>query len=537
MKNYKYLFISILKVFVLIGIILGFMKSNNIVLGVAGIAVLIGFELISYFTSSKNTDINKLVSGIEEVALGNLSKSFKFQTGILGKISQDLNKILHNYRDALSQITFSSDETSGVTKELSRVTEETSRAIDEVAKAIEHIALGAQEQENMIRIVLDRSQNLGEISKITTMETVKAHEKWQITNKVFIKSKDSLQNLIDSMRERMEKNKRLVKQTQKVSEDINEINGIVDLVKDISEQTNLLALNAAIEAARAGDAGRGFAVVADEVRKLAEMTKEATNKINSRIGEFGQEINTLLSNLEESIIKEQEDSDMIQDTQESFNDMTVSLTDIDKVIRQTSEKMNAQLQSVQEIIEHLKKVADVSEETASGTQQISASVEEQTAILDEISNNALLLDKMTKDLRNIVSQHSKVNINKEKFDKIVKASKNLIEKLSTNDDIRKLNKETHHKLFEQLLRENQNINMIYVYKADGSRVSISDESLKAIDVKNRPWFLEALEGKTYFSDLYLSIDTKKVCITVSTPIYDYSNRIIAVLGVDSEIES
>jgi methyl-accepting chemotaxis protein len=60
---------------------------------------------------------------------------------------------------------------------------------------------------------------------------------------------------------------------------VTEVEGVLEVIKDIADQTNLLALNAAIEAARAGDAGRGFAVVADEVRRLAERSKASAGEI------------------------------------------------------------------------------------------------------------------------------------------------------------------------------------------------------------------------------------------------------------------
>ena len=59
--------------------------------------------------------------------------------------------------------------------------------------------------------------------------------------------------------------------------------GIVEIIGNITGQINLLALNATIESARAGEAGRGFAVVASEVKNLANQAKQATDKIAGEI--------------------------------------------------------------------------------------------------------------------------------------------------------------------------------------------------------------------------------------------------------------
>jgi len=89
------------------------------------------------------------------------------------------------------------------------------------------------------------------------------------TSKIAVKGGEAVSQVVSTM--------------SSIKDSSGKIADIIGVIDGIAFQTNILALNAAVEAARAGEQGRGFAVVATEVRNLAQRSASAAKEIKTLI--------------------------------------------------------------------------------------------------------------------------------------------------------------------------------------------------------------------------------------------------------------
>jgi len=209
------------------------------------------------------------------------------------KYSSEYNEIarlINEFSKKLSSTPNISDDAKA-TKSLSLDMLKYSQGIEEQSQKIQRELENAfSEIENSLRSSQDN-----ELYAKDTGESI------QEANKMILQTQQDLHALSDNINERNVQEVEINEKLLELSNQSQEVKGVLNIISDIADQTNLLALNAAIEAARAGEHGRGFAVVADEVRQLAERTQKSLADINTTINIIVQGISNLSAEMSEGI--------------------------------------------------------------------------------------------------------------------------------------------------------------------------------------------------------------------------------------------
>ncbi|SES40075.1 methyl-accepting chemotaxis protein [Salipaludibacillus aurantiacus] len=372
-----------------------------------GAGMIAASMIISLFITRK---ISKPVSAMtvhaEKVAKGDLSvEDIKTESkDELGQLAHHFNQMVADLREMIQQVDDQATQVASTSEELSASSEETSVSVNQVTETIQMIASSSNDQQSRMEALNETSQALSEEMNAVTSEAVSTADISEKTSRAAKEGVSSIEKALSQMTQINDHVSESADVVTKLQEDSRAIGEIVTIITSIADQTNLLALNASIEAARAGENGKGFAVVADEVRKLAEESGDAANQIKQKIEQVQEQAVTSVEVMTKGYQAVKEGSSAVNEASHSFALIEQSAEESSVKVHGIQEAIKRMDAALSENVETIAELAGLANNVSGNIQSVSATSEEQTAIMQEIASASDSLSKMAEHLQKSIQR-------------------------------------------------------------------------------------------------------------------------------------
>ncbi len=229
-------------------------------------------------------------------------------------------------------------------------------ASGEVAAGNRDLSARTEQQASALEETASSMEELTSTVKQNADNARQANTLAATASTVAAKGGDVIEQVVDTMA-----------QIHTASSRIVDIIGVID---GIAFQTNILALNAAVEAARAGEQGRGFAVVAGEVRNLAQRSAAAAKEIKALIDDSTSKVDT--------------GSHLVREAGSTMGEIVDSVRRVADILTEITAASQEQSAGIEQINQAITQMDDV-------TQQNAALVEEAAAASQAMQDQAARL--------------------------------------------------------------------------------------------------------------------------------------------------
>lgn len=363
------------------------------------LAIVIGLIIASGIGNA----ISKLMKSISMAASGDLTANFstKRKDEFL-VLSNSLSDMMSSMRNLIGEVADVGTKVSGSASQLSATSEEILGATKDISRTIDEIEKGVVQQAS------DTDHCLGQMSNLSDKINQVYGSTYEI-EKIANNTKGVVGEGLVIIDELNNKSKATSDVTNTVIHEIEElevqsrtIGNFVGIINEIAAQTNLLSLNASIEAARAGEAGRGFAVVADEIRKLADQSMKAASQIQSIVTVIQNKTKgtVVTAKQAEDIVETQ--TEALHKTIKVFEDINNRVNDLVGNLDNISIGVKGIESAKEDTLDAIRNISAVSQQSAAASEEVSATANNQIGSVESLSDSALDLANDAKKLERAI---------------------------------------------------------------------------------------------------------------------------------------
>ncbi len=341
---------------------------------------------ISFYVVAKIVQPIRLLSqSMTEVEAGNLVIDPTLNNrDEVGRLAYRFSLMTARVRDVITEVSHSIHQVATAANKLSVHAENNTKSSQEITHTVEKIAAAAITEANYID---ETTKATTEVSRRMDRIGQYSHQLNERSNTMLTVSQAGMHH-VDILRQQFLQTEamtnKMVQTIGELDQHSQDIVQVISSITIIAKQIKLLSLNAGIEATRAGEFGKGFVVVANEIRNLSMQTETALGEITRLILQSQQLTQNTVQLIRETHTVNQEQGTAVLNTEASFHSLEKQIIENDELIHQVAGEIE-QLVEYKEFIEQtMADITAMTHKVSSRTSRINASMQEQSASVEEL---------------------------------------------------------------------------------------------------------------------------------------------------------